>query len=668
VSVAGEWNRFSTTADPMSDGLFSNTYRAELRLPPGDYGYKFFADGTWALDPSHGLTRYVGDVENSRVEVPDCRDPELRVLRAEATPDGAVTLEFQYLDGTERRGLDPAGAVVTVSPGALPAGAVTTDRVTGRVTVRVTGLARTKYTFRVNARSASGRAAREVLLPMWVEEEPYEWGDGPMYFVFTDRFRNGDSANDGRVGGTDPRADYYGGDYAGVLTALREGYFDRLGVRVLWLSPANRNTHSLGRGSDGRMYTGYHGYWPVAPREVEPHFGTLATLRELTAEAHRRGIRVLLDLVQNQLHRDHPYYRDHARDGWFNGDGSCVCGGPGCGWDEHALDCWFTDYLPDVRWTTMAAVDQMISDALWWLVEADLDGFRVDAVKHMQHIASTTLRARIAELERGNTRYYTVGETFTGADGRDLVRAYISPRELHAQFDFPLFWSILEAFARGRGTLGDLEAAVAASERAYGDAVMSPFLGNHDVERFLSHAAGQLVGDTREQGYRAPPGAPTDPAAYERVALAFTFLLTQRGIPLIYYGDEVGMPGAADPDNRRPMRFGTDLSAQETRLLEHVRAVGRLRATHPGLRRGARRSLHTDGDGYVYTRGAGADVAVVALNRGTTARMVSVRLPRELGVPDGTVLRDALGGPSVTASGGSLGIALRPRGSSIYVR
>jgi len=196
---------------------------------------------------------------------------------------------------------------------------------------------------------------------------------------------------------------------------------------------------------------------------------------------------------------------------------------------------------------------------------------------------------------------------------------------------------------------------------------MSPFLGNHDVARFLSEAAGQLVGDPRELGFNNPPPPPDRDEPYERMALAFTFTLTQRGVPLIYYGDEVGLPGAADPDNRRMMRFGGELNPREQRLLAHVQRLGALRGTHAGLRRGARRSLHTDGDGYVYARGAGADVALVALNRGTTARTVSVRVS-DVDVPDGTTLRDALGGPSVTVRGGAIEVPFRPRASAIYVR
>ncbi|MCC7540782.1 MAG: hypothetical protein IT379_31485, partial [Deltaproteobacteria bacterium] len=670
VSVAGEWSGFDPALHAMSDGFFSGTYETSVLVPPGSWGYKLVVDGDWRFDPGASTSRYVDGTENSRIDVGDCRRPLLRVDAWDATPDdGTIVLAIGYVDSADGRGADPDGFTITMNRAPLPAGAeVSFDAESARLSVVVRGLPLGKYTFGFEARDASGTTTeRPLLVPMWVEPEPFEWSDGLLYFVFTDRFRNGDPGNDAPLPDLLPQTNYHGGDLAGVLAAMREGYFDALGVRSIWLSPVNDNTDNPGGGSDGRMYSGYHGYWPSSGRAVESRFGSLDDLRALTAEAHSRGIRILLDLVQNQVHRDHPYVSEHPE--WFNGDGSCTCGSAMCPWEERPLDCWFTSYLPDVNWTNMQAVDQMIDDAMFWLTEADVDGFRVDAVKHMQFVASTALRTRIRDtLETGNTRYYLVGETFTGSDGRDLVQRYVGDNALHAQFDFPLFWSIVGAFAHDGGTLTDLDNAVRAGESVYSSRVMSPFLGNHDVERFMSRAAGQLFGDSREQGFDDPPGQPTDALPYQRMALAFSFLLTQPGVPLVYYGDDVGLPGAGDPDNRRDMQFGDALSPQQATLLAHVRAVGTARATHPGLRRGARTTLHTDGDGYVFARGAARDVAIVALNRGSTERSVRVGLPPALGVPDGTVLRDLLGAAAdVTVGGGGIDVPLPARGSAIYV-
>jgi glycosidase len=582
VFVAGEWAGWDPDLSALTDGNGEGLYETAISVPVGAWGYKFVVDGEWLVDPSNPEVRYVDGQPNSRLDVDNCESRSARPVRAEVDGD-TVTL----LDDRGRRHIFEG----------LEAGRH--DLVVG-----------------------------DFVAPVWIEDEPFDVRDGAIYFVFVDRFRNGDPGNDAPVGAPTPiQADWHGGDLAGVSQALQDGWFEALGVRTLWLSPLNESADGHFAGKDGRQYSGYHGYWPVASRRIEPRFGTLDELNSLTAEAHSRGIRVIVDLVWNQVHQDHDYRASHPE--WFRGDGGCVCGAPGCGWDDRPLDCWFTDYLPDVDWTHMGAVDAFRDDALWWLTAAGIDGFRVDAVKHMEDIAVTTLRASIErELGGGGTTFHLVGETFTGSDGRALVARYVGDDRLHGQFDFPLFWTAMGAFAHESASMVDLEAAVAASAAAYPGRWMSPFLGNHDVERFMSRAAGDLRGDPGEQGFADPPGRPQADPPFERAKLAFAWLLTQPGAPLIYYGDEIGMPGAGDPDNRRMMRFDEGLNDRETALLDHVRAWGRLRAASPAIRRGAMRTLHVDEQVYVYLRGTGPGAIVIGLNRGSERRTVNVDLPQ----------------------------------------
>ena len=598
VGLAGEWAGWDPAAAPMTDGNGEGVYEIAVPVPAGSWAYKLVVDGDWIIDPGHERTRFVDGVANSRIDVPECGHALVRPVRTEVSPAGEVTV-WDNAGGSARFPDLPEGRHD------LPVG--------------------------------------DGLAPVWIEDEPFDVRDGPIYFVLVDRFRNGDPANDSAIGPpARPSADWHGGDLAGVLAALEEGWFDALGVRTLWLSPLNEAFPGLGAGKDGRQYSGYHGYWPISARTVEPRLGSLDELKALTAAAHARGIRVIVDLVWNQAHRDHEYVSAHPE--WFRGDGGCVCGAPGCDWDERALDCWFTDYLPDVDWTHMEAVDAMEADALWWLTTAGLDGFRVDAVKHMEEIAVTTLRTAIdRELGGGNATFHLVGETFTGGDdaGRQLVARYVGPSRLHAQFDFPLFWTAMSVFAQESAGFVALEAAAAASDAAYPSRWMSPFLGNHDVERFLSRAAGDLSGDPVEQGFTNPPPPPDSDLPYERARLAFAWLLTQPGAPLIYYGDEVGLPGAGDPDNRRPMRFSDDLNSRESALLTHIRTWSQHRAASEALRRGALKTLHVEDDVYIYQRGTGPGAMVVALNRSPTPRTVEIQIegaPTTLDLP----ARDAI--------------------------
>jgi glycosidase len=665
VGVAGEWNGWDPASSPMQADP-QGGWVARLDLPAGSWAYKFVVDGSdWRFDPSHPYRKYVANAENSVVEVGDCKAPRLSFVRLDRAPaSGTAHLEVQYLDGSEGGGFDPSRLEVTLDD--LPLRGVTVSP-TGLITVEATGLPRDKHRFVLNAADRRGRAVEAPLyVPFWIEDEPFDYRDGLLYFVFTDRFRNGDPANDAPTAGVDPRANYQGGDFQGVLDAIEEGWFDRLGVRTLWLSPPNANPDGGMVGTGGHLYTGYHGYWPSSGRDPQRRFGDLALLKRLVRAAHRRGIRVVVDAVLNHVHSEHPLWQQHRGDGWFYGDGTCVCQDGGCGdWKVHALDCWFTSYMPDVNYANYAALETMIDDALFWVRELDLDGFRVDAVKHFLHAATSRLRGKLRdEFEHGQPLFYLVGETFDG--DRNLINSYVGPDLLHAQFDFPVYFTVRDALGYGSTTMRSLDAAVRDSETVFGTAPMSPFLGNHDVPRFLTIAAGQLWNDAQAQAWQAPPPAPAAEAPYQKLRLAQTFIATQNGVPLLYYGDEVGLPGAADPDNRRFMKWSA-LSAFEEATLEHSRRLGRARAELVALRRGGRATLWVDDDVYVYARVSGSQVVVVALNRAAAARGPDVPVPPGIPLPDGTVLTDRLSGLTCTVAGGKLPVRLSSYQSQILV-
>ncbi len=679
VAVAGSFNGWSETSDKLTDPDGDGIYSIELALGRGDYAYKFVVDGDWILDPKNPYRIWVDGVENSRLRIGDCHEPTLRLVSFETGYDdgsgsGSLSARVQFVAGADAPG--PAEDQLKLFVNREDrSDLLEYDPETRMLQVDMAGLAPDKYTLQLTAADTEGATA-ETRLVGWVEKERFSWKDALIYFVFTDRFRDGDPSNDDPAPGVEPKANYEGGDYAGVLQELQQGYFDDLGVRALWLSPPQQNPDGGWPGADGRDYTGYHGYWPSQPRTSQPRFGTLPELQHLTAEAHKHGIRVLADAVMNHVHIEHPYYRDHATDGWFHGDGSCVCGRDGCDWETHKIDCWFAEYTPDLNYENPAVVDQMTSDLLWWVWNADLDGLRCDAVKHMRQVAIMTLAATLGEqYEQTGIRFYLVGETFTGEDGRWEISEFIGPHKLDGQFDFPLYWAMLDTFARQGRAVSALDDAVRAQEGFYPpDTVMSPFLGNHDVPRLFSHAAGD-IGDlwgngSKDQGWTNPPGPSDSDEPYRRVALAFTFLLTMPGAPLIYYGDEMGMPGAGDPDNRRMMRFGDDLTAREKSLLAKVQRLGKLRERVRALRRGDRMTLYVDDDRYLFARRDpdSGQAALVAINRSETDWTGLVYLPSSLGLEDGTQLRDEMGEAGTTEiQGGAVEVQVPAMEGAVYV-
>jgi glycosidase len=673
VTVAGDFNAWDATANPLAGPDTHGDWTVTLPLTAGAHAYKFVtfdpADRpTWLLDAANPYTRFVGGIENSVVEVDDCQSPILTFTALSKTAAGVLHAEVQYRDGAGAAGLDRAAILVTLDGNRAAA------RVdgSGHITVDASGLAKTKHRLVVTAADRAGRPAAPLHIPFWIEDAPFDFRDGLLYFAFTDRFREGNPANTVVAPGVDPRANYEGGDFAGIAAAIDEGYFDALGVRTLWISPPNRNPDGGEPGSGGHTYTGYHGYWPVDGRATQPRFGTLAELQAMVRRAHAHGMRVIVDAVLNHVHQQHPYFVQHQRDGWFTpltvNNQSCVCNdAAGCGnWGSARESCWFTPYLPDIDYTNWDALVAMVDDALFWAREADVDGFRVDAVKHFKLAATRRLRGKLHDLfEHDGPLFYLVGETFDG--DRALIDSFIGPTALHAQFDFPIYFSVIDTLATYSQSLRALEAATAASDRAFGDAPMSPFFGNHDVARFLSFAAGQLTADPQAQAWNdvQRPVAPTTEDAYFKQRLALTFVAGSPGVPLVYYGDEYGQAGAGDPDNRRFMKWSGH-SPFERATLDTTRKLGAARRELTALRRGLRRTLWIDDDLYVFARVAGNDVALVVLNRsfGTT-NTTRVPVPPDLALRDGTVLRDRLGGPSVTVTNHQIPLRIGPHASAV---
>lgn len=462
--------------------------------------------------------------------------------------------------------------------------------------------------------------------------------DDVLYLLMPDRFANGDPSNDdtSKSPGLVDRAkarNYHGGDLAGVRQRLP--YLKELGITAIWMNPIHDNTDELDRKEvyDGQATTAYHGYHAIDYYAVDEHLGDLAELRRLVDEAHAHGIKVLLDMVANHTSAYHPWVRDPPTPTWFHGSPGNHLANTWQTWtlaDPYAtpalraptLDGWFIDILPDLNQDDPETARYIIQNTLWWVGISGIDGIRQDT---WPYVPRTFWRDWMLAIRREYPGLRVVGEVFDGDPA--LVAFFQGGRaqfdgidgEVDSLFDFPLFFAIRQAFGQGR-PLREV-AMMLARDRLYPDPdALVTFLGLHDVGRFASEA-----GATREG-----------------LELAFTFLLTARGIPLIYYGDEIGLPGGGDPDNRRDFPGGwagdarnafeaAGRTAAEQAVWTHVQTLLRLRAARPELRRGTTEQLFASDQVLVFRRGR----SVVALNN--DGRAAEVRLPAmELGA-------DALG-------------------------
>jgi glycosidase len=495
--------------------------------------------------------------------------------------------------------------------------------------------------------------------------------DDVIYLIMPDRFANGDPAND-----TSPRSPdlldrskprhFHGGDLQGVIDRLP--YLKDLGVTAIWLNPIYDNTDRLNfkEVTDGEPMTGYHGYHAEDFYAVDERFGDLAKLRELVDAAHAAGLKLIQDQVANHTGPYHYWLEDPPTPTWLYGTEARHLANTWQVWtlaDPHAteqaqkatLEGWFIDVLPDLNQDDEETARYIIQNTLWWVGVSGLDGIRQDTLPYVHR---RFWREWMAAIKREYPRLRVVGELFDGDPS--LVSFFQAGAQrfdgidsgIDALFDFPLFFPLRRAFGQGQ-ELREVARALARDHLYPDPSQLVTFLGLHDVPRFLNE-----------------PGATTD-----GLKLAFTLLLTTRGIPLVYYGDEIAMRGGGDPDNRRdfPGGFARDpqnafLAASRTPeqqdVFAHVQRLARLRAARPELRRGAVRNLLVGEQQWAYARVLGERAVVVALNNAGAPATLEFAVD-ELPLAEGAELEDALSGARSRVSDGRLRVTLAARAALV---
>ena len=702
VKLAGEFTDWATGALPMTKTAtgFELTLQPSAKLQGGIlYGYKIIADGNWKLDPDGKYRKIIGGEMNSGLKLPECdAGPE---LLSEKVVVSAADMKVRVTVRAASDGEPPTGMTASLDRAKIPAGSWKIDTAAGAVDFTLPGLAKGKHVLSLTTADGKMRNAEPIDLPFWVEDEEFDYRDGLLYMFMVDRFANGDTANDKAIGSpVHYDADWHGGDLQGALKVMQSGYFEKLGVRTIWISPANAQTDKSEVGDGNQIFSAYHGYWPVKARAIEPRFGGDAALRAFVTEAHKRGLRVLLDLINNQVHDDHEYVKSHTD--WFRKDCKCGDDANGCGWSQRPFDCNFQMYLPDINWKVPGAEKQFISDAVNWISEYDLDGFRVDAVKHVEANSVFNMRAELTRrFEQGGARIFMVGETAVGendngtffgetfSSGFKWIDAYTGPTALDGQFDFPTRHNMADGLVSGSKPLNEVEGELVKSETNYrpGNHHVR-FLNGHDNPRIASIAAGDpKLGCSWSSGCRddaLPPVNYTDAAVYTKLKRALTVLYSLPGVPYLYSGDEVAFPGGNDPDMRRNMRFEeSDLAsvqmakpgstppaliAQQIELRDWARKLGAARSGSRALRRGDRITLlGNEADLWVYAYKAGPkEIAIIAINRGGAVTRTIGASALNLGASGITGWMSATGTGTAATSGSDIALTLGAGEAAIF--
>jgi len=458
-----------------------------------------------------------------------------------------------------------------------------------------------------------------------------------MYFMMVDRFMDGKPENNRPTNdnGILPIANNLGGDISGITQKLEDGYFQNLGINTIWISPITTNAEGAwGFWKDKNCNSGscveskfsaYHGYWPTALRSIDDRFGSKDDLEELIETAHENNMNVILDYVAHHVHQDHPLYKQkpdwttplYLPDGTMNTEK----------WDEHRLTTWFDTFLPTWDFSKKEVVDALSDTAMYWVENYELDGFRHDATKHISEDFWRALTKKVKTYKAKNPErnIYQVGETYGSPE---LISSYISSGQMDAQFDFNLYDAAVDAFAKDETNFDNLVRVLNESTHYYGSHhIMGNITGNQDRARFISYADGsvQFSEDAKHAGWTRKIENKGD-NGFKKLALLHAFLLTTPGIPCIYYGDEIGIPGGNDPDNRR-MMFFDHRNANQQDLMDQVSKLAKLRRENIALTYGDLFILKNDASALVFVRSYFGKTALVILNKGNKTINDTVLLP-----------------------------------------
>jgi glycosidase len=501
-----------------------------------------------------------------------------------------------------------------------------------------------------------------------------------MYLIMTDRFADGDLSNDGVKGKSaadsaeaveeraKPRG-WHGGDLRGVAQHL--DYLQQLGVTAVWTTPVYENHEA----------SSYHGYGATDLYKVDEHYGSLDDLKALAAGLHARGMKLVLDTVPNHVGPGNPWVKDQPTPDWFHGTAAHHLKAEtnfAALIDPHAperdrvgtLEGWFADTLPDMNTESPAVAQYLRQNAVWWIEETGADALRIDTFPYVNREFWNEFNG---ELKTLYPRVTEVGEVFNGdpvitsSFAGGVTRAGVDTK-LYTPFDFPTYFALQNVFAKGAPMSELAEVLGHDSLYPHPERLVS-FIGNHDTTRFVTAAKSE-----------------------SSLELAMAYVLTTRGTPQIYSGDEIAMPGGGDPDDRHDFPGGFagmansafvagGRTAEEARAFDWVASLTALRRKHDALACGAEQVLASSADWIVYLRDAGHAVdggcgaskerVVVAVHRdgkpgGGAAAALDVKMGQTW--MEGCRLGDAevhTGGSSGMVSGDLL--QLKAEGDAVWI-
>jgi neopullulanase len=421
-----------------------------------------------------------------------------------------------------------------------------------------------------------------------------------IYLITPDRFADADTTNDTVSGMLEPARPLqpfgrHGGDLQGVISQL--DYLRDLGVTALWLTPLVENNMSNGS---------YHGYSATDLFTIDPRFGTNALYASLVHEAHKRGLKIIMDHVNNHIGINHPWVSNPPAPDWLNGTAEAHQKPFHSKVElddihsdsltrQQATHCWFDNRLADINQTNPFLTRYLTQSTLWWIEFSGIDGIREDTYPYIDPAFREGWCKTILEEY---PRFNIVGEVWVQDPAyiAPYQRGSFFPRAVAPQLpsitDFGLYDALVKCFADSAGTIENVFTTLS-KDFLYADPDrLVTFLDNHDIRRVMYMVNGDV----------------------KRFKLALFTLLTTRGIPQLLYGTEIGMRGGPDHGTLRadfPGGFpGDSRSAftpggrtdQEENIFQFTRRLLNTRKSLAPLQRGRLIHFRPRHEVYVYFR------------------------------------------------------------------
>lgn len=469
-------------------------------------------------------------------------------------------------------------------------------------------------------------------------KKEFVWEAANVYFLLTDRFNNGDSTNDlnfDRTRETGVLRGFEGGDIKGITQKVKEGYFTDLGINAIWMTPIVEQIHGGTDEGTGVTY-GFHGYWTKDWTSVDPNFGTKADIKELVDEAHKRGIRILLDAVIN--HTGPVTEKDPVwPESWVRTEPQCQYSNY-----ENTITCTLVKNLPDIKtesnenvelppqliakWKAEGRYEQEVKELdeffkrtghpraprfyiMKWLTdyitEFGIDGYRVDTVKHTEETVWQEFRTEcdyaFEQYKKNNPEkvldendFYLVGEVYNYAishgkafDMGDKKINYFD-KAFDALINFEIKWNAKQM----------------AEEAVFNkyDSILHSNLKGYSVLNYMtSHDDGQPFDKEREMPFKTA-----------------TMLMLTPGASQVYYGDETArdltIEGAVgDATLRSFMNWDATQNSSTQKILSHWQKLGQFRANHMAVGAGKHQLISKE-NGIVFSRVRKDDKIIAGIN------------------------------------------------------